>query len=342
MPVIDADSHVVETERTWTFMPDEQEEYRPAVLARKSGRTRASEYWLIDDRVFAKNANIGQDTPEAAREAADIAKRVAHMDELGVDVHVLYPSLFLRPLTKRVEVDTALCRSYNRWLASIWRQVPERLRWVVIPPMGDREKALEEIHFGKEHGACGVFVRAFEDDQRISDPYFFPLYAAAQALNLPVCIHASTGNFDHFELFFTDSGFSTFKLSVVGTFHDLLLKRVPAKFPDLRWAFIEVSAQWLPYAMNDLSLRFGKRGEPFLSKAALKENRMYVACQTSDDLDLILERVGDENIVIGTDYGHNDTASELHALRKLRQGGAIGAATANKILWENPKRLYGL
>src|SRR5437763_4578509 len=74
MPVIDADSHVVETERTWTFMPDEQEEYRPAVLARKSGRTRASEYWLIDDRVFAKNANIGQDTPEGAREAADIAK----------------------------------------------------------------------------------------------------------------------------------------------------------------------------------------------------------------------------------------------------------------------------
>src|SRR5437879_13594822 len=56
MPVIDADSHVVETERTWTFMPDEQEEYRPAVLARKSGRTHASEYWLIDDRVFAKNA----------------------------------------------------------------------------------------------------------------------------------------------------------------------------------------------------------------------------------------------------------------------------------------------
>src|SRR5947208_16935308 len=103
MPVIDADSHVVETERTWTFMPDEQEEYRPAVLARKSGRTRASEYWLIDDRVFAKNANIGQDTPAGAREAADIAQRVAHRDELGVHVHVLCRALFMRPLTKRGE-----------------------------------------------------------------------------------------------------------------------------------------------------------------------------------------------------------------------------------------------
>src|SRR5438128_12375871 len=105
MPVIDADSHVVETERTWTFMPDEQEEYRPAVLARKSGRTRASEYWRIDDRGFAKNANIGQDTPEAARDAADIARRAAHMDGLGVGVPVLHPSLFLRPPTKRAEFD---------------------------------------------------------------------------------------------------------------------------------------------------------------------------------------------------------------------------------------------
>ena len=74
MPVIDADSHVVETERTWTFMPDEQEEYRPAVLARKSGRTRASEYWLIDDRVFAKNVE--------GFNAADAGKIDVHEDHI--------------------------------------------------------------------------------------------------------------------------------------------------------------------------------------------------------------------------------------------------------------------
>ena len=41
---------------------------------------------------------------------------------------------------------------------------------------------------------------------------------------------------------------------------------------------------------------------------------------------------GDENIVIGTDYGHNDTASELVALRKLREDGKIDPATADKFL----------
>jgi len=30
------------------------------------------------------------------------------------------------------------------------------------------------------------------------------------------------------------------------------------RFPDLRWGFIEVSASWVPYATNDLALRFGK------------------------------------------------------------------------------------
>jgi hypothetical protein len=111
-----------------------------------------------------------------------------------------------------------------------------------------------------------------------------------------------------FDLFGEDSGFAQFKLSVVGAFHDLLMKGIPAKFPDLRWALIEVSSQWIPYALNDMELRY----------------------------------VGDDNIVIGTDYGHNDTSSKLVALRKLREGGKIDPATADKFLDSNPKRLYGL
>jgi len=46
--------------------------------------------------------------------------------------------------------------------------------------------------------------------------------------------------------------------------------------------------------------------------------------------------------IIGTDYGHNDTASELVALRKLREDGKIDPATAAKFLDGNPRRLYGL
>jgi len=47
-------------------------------------------------------------------------------------------------------------------------------------------------------------------------------------------------------------------------------------------------------------------------------------------------------LVIGTDYGHNDTASEIDALRKLKADGKIPGASIDKILGDNAAALYGL
>ena len=74
----------------------------------------------------------------------------------------------------------------------------------------------------------------------------------------------------------------------------------------------------------------------------LSENRIYVACQTTDDLPYILEHVGDNNIVLGTDYGHNDTSSEIDAMRRLKADRKISEDSVDKILGRNAKALYGL
>ena len=340
MAVIDSDAHVVETERTWEFMEDFESSFKPEVVVPKAGGDR--EYWMVEGRTFAKNSNIGKDTPDEAREMSDIDSRLAHMDELGVDVHVLYPTIFLRPLTRRPDTEGALCKSYNRSLADIWRKGGGRLRWVVLPPVMSLDKVIEELQFGKENGACGVYMRSADGDRRLSDSYYAPMYQEAAKLDLPICVHASTGNFGMYDLFSQDSGFSQFKLPVVGAFHDLLMKGTPEKYPDLRWAFIEVSSQWIPYALNDLELRFRRIGKEWLGKDTLRENRMYVACQTSDDIAYVVDSVGDENIIIGTDYGHNDTSSELIALRKLREDAKIDPATVDKFLDRNAKTLYAL
>ena len=340
MAGIDSDAHVVETERTWEFMEDFESSFKPEVVVPKAGGDR--EYWMVEGRTFAKNSNIGKDTPDEAREMSDIDSRLAHMDELGVDVHVLYPTIFLRPLTRRPDAEVALCKSYNRWLADIWRKGGGRLRWVVLPPVMSLDKAIDELNFGKENGACGVYMRSADGDRRLSDTYYAPMYQEAAKLDLPICVHASTGNFGMYDLFSQDSGFAQFTLPVVGAFHDLLRTGTPAKYPDLRWAFIEVSSQWIPYALNDLELRFRRIGKEWLGKDTLRENRMYVACQTSDDIAYVVDSVGDENIIIGTDYGHNDTSSELIALRKLREDGKIDPATVDKFLDRNAKTLYAL
>ena len=103
MAVIDADAHVVEWERTWEYMDESERVFAPRVMVFKDQAQRpsrrAGEYWMIGGRVFAKDGNIGFDTARETREAADVKARLAHMDELGVDIQVLYPSLFLRTLT---------------------------------------------------------------------------------------------------------------------------------------------------------------------------------------------------------------------------------------------------
>ncbi|HEX5607320.1 MAG TPA: hypothetical protein VFY96_12435, partial [Candidatus Binatia bacterium] len=73
-----------------------------------------------------------------------------------------------------------------------------------------------------------------------------------------------------------------------------------------------------------------------------EKNKIWVTCQTDDDLPYVLKYAGDDKLIIGADYGHNDTSSEILALRKLKEEGAVPTAVVNKILDDNARALYGL
>ena len=235
MAIIDADAHVVESERTWDFLDEAERQFAPRVMVFKdyggdgSGKSGTDEFWKIGGRVFAKGRNIGHDTPRESREMENIKARLTHMDALGIDVQVLYPSLFLRALTTLPHVDTALCKSYNRWMAEIWRAGNGRLRWVVMPPLGYLDKALEELNLAKANGACGVFIRGVEGDKLPTDPYFYPIYQEASRLSMPICVHASAGNLDMFDIFGRGASLGQFKFGPVNLFGSLITSELPLK-----------------------------------------------------------------------------------------------------------------
>ena len=163
----------------------------------------------------------------------------------------------------------------------------------------------------------------------------------AAGLDLPICFHSGNNSFNVRDIYAKECGFGRSKLPVVSAFHNLLMDDIPSKWPSDRWAFIEVSAQWIPYALNDMGIRFRRRGRE-LSAAIMAENNIYVACQVTDDLEYVLKYSGSNTLVVGTDYGHADTSAEIQALRKLRDDGKVSAETADKILNDNARALYGL
>ena len=77
---------------------------------------------------------------------------------------------------------------------------------------------------------------------------------------MAIGIHAGVGSFSVLDTFGTDNTFTTAKLTVVGAFHALVMHGIPERFPQLRIGAIEVTAQWLPYVLHDMRLRYKKQG----------------------------------------------------------------------------------
>ena len=355
MTTIDSDAHVVESERTWDYMDLADSEYRPRIV-RPEGSSVA--YWFIDGKIrgFARSvitarefaevsARAGRrmDTPEEAREVENVATRLRHMDGLGIDIQVLYPTIFIEQVADKPEVEIALCKAYNRWLADIWSQSDNRLRWACVLPLSAMDEALAQLEFSRRNGACAVYMRSIEGNRLIHDPYFYPVYERAVDLDMAIGVHIANGNPWMIDLLSQRNGGGTFwkfRLASVGAFHSVIMSGLPEVFPTLRMAFVEASAQWLPYVLKDLRRRLAGRRP--LPENPLQAYRLYVSCQTDDDVAYLLGYAGEDNLVIGTDYGHNDQSTEIEALRNLRESGGIDERVYRKITNDNARALYGL
>jgi predicted TIM-barrel fold metal-dependent hydrolase len=342
MLTIDSDAHVIECERTWTYVDRSARDLMPKLVTEADGNGSPKSYWLFEGRAHGQT-NVGANTPKESREMADVEARLTHMDQLEIDIQVLYPSLFLRPLTSRRDVEVVLAQSYNRWLADIWSQGKDRLRWAAVMPTMDMDATVNEVRWARDHGACAAFTCGIVRDISLDNPYFYPLYDTLSELDMPMCIHAGNHSFIWEDLFSTEGGYSRAKLAVVSAFHSLVFHGIPARFPKLRVGFIEAASQWVPGTIHDIARRTEKRtGQPFDRSRVLRDNRLYVTCQTDDDLPYVLKYAGENNLIVGTDYGHNDTATEIDALRYMKTQGEVTAEAISKILGDNAQALYGL
>jgi predicted TIM-barrel fold metal-dependent hydrolase len=345
MGYVDADAHVIETEETWAHLSEADKEHTPLIVRQYNGPEvvnqgrLTSEYWVMDNRLHAKDRNVGPDTPAESREMRDVGARIAHMDALGIDLQVLYPTVFLRPAVRTAGAELALTQAYNRWLGNIWKQQPDRLRWVAMPSLLSLDRVRDEIAWAKDNGACGIFMRGLEWDRHIADPYFYPLYEIASELELPICIHSGTNSITQHDFCLEDTSFTKFLQPGIGAFQSLVARGVPSKFSDLRWGFVELSAQWLPYIHNDLIWRLQRAGKKAPDNI-LTANRIYVTCSMSDDVAYILKYAGEDNLMLGTDYGHNDQQSQIDAFSLFRERNDIAQSVAAKITEVNPRALY--
>jgi uncharacterized protein len=358
--VIDADAHVIETERTWDYLEPAEQSFRPRLFA--SPDEPGQQYWVIENKIrgfrfptlteqqlqeMSKRAGRDVTTPQAAREVDDVGLRLQHLDALGIDIQVLHNTLWIEQVAGHPDIEAALCRSWNRWMAEVWQQGQGRLRWSCVVPTMMLDEAITQLRTAKSNGAVAVCMRPLEGQRSMVDPYFYPLYEEASRLDLAMAVHIANGSPTYCDLYrhlpgtLRTHGFALFRVPTVVACYELLMSEVPQVFPNLRWGFIEASAQWVPWICNEIVRRYQAEGRR-CPDDVLHAYRIYVTCQTDDDIPWLLKYAGDHSLIIGTDYGHTDPSSELDAISVLKAQAGISQETKDRILYHNPMALYHL
>jgi predicted TIM-barrel fold metal-dependent hydrolase len=341
MQVIDCDTHCFETAETWDYIDPAMRANRPQAATAEVAEGRQRKLWLVDGRQVGRGGNDSPGVTPAMRELRDIPARIRHMDEMGVDTQVIYPSFFLHAVTQRPDVEVALCRAYNRWMGEVTSGYRERLRWVVVPPLLDIDAALVEIEEAKKNGAVGIFMRGFEGSYYLFDPYFDRFYAKAQELDLAICVHAGQGNPVVGDIQ-AKNFFMMLVLPIISAAQQLLIGGVPQKFPGLRFGFFEAGSNWVPFVLQQARKSATARGKYPWPENPIPDSRFYVCCESDDDLGYVTNFTGPSNLVIGTDYGHTDNAAEIDALKKLRDRAPVAPQVIDDILGANAQVLYAL
>lgn len=362
MSVIDADTHVIESEATWEYFQAPRGISKPSLVPATDPRTGvASNYWMIDGRLVPKPDGKGGQrlaTPPldgvarstdnvtwAWRSLEDPTGRVSDANKRGVDLQVIIPTLFLADIADDAESQVALSRAYNRFMGERWEASGRRFGWTVVPPLRSIDESTAELKYGAEHGACGVLFHGIEIDRSLGDSYFFPIYKAASEHNLPICVHTGPGSQTISNLM--DSrltrNFGQNRVLPLMGFHDLVFNRIPERFPELRIGFLESCASWVPFLTHFFRRSVGQSGRDpeFFGPQLFEEYRLYIAVEADEDIPYIAQYTGWDHLLIGSDYGHTDQSAELDYVSTLERRDDLGEVHRALLTASNPGAFYG-
>jgi predicted TIM-barrel fold metal-dependent hydrolase len=286
--------------------------------------------------------------------------RLADMDQEGIEIAVLYPSMGLVFLSAEdLELAVVLCRAENDFMADFAKGNRQRLRPAATLPLVKPTKecvgeAIRELERAvTQLGLVAAMVPPSVRKTNLDDPVFFPLYEEAQRLGVPIGVHWSGGTHlpgvedrlrpDQFFLGHS-LGFPVENMIALGS---VICSGLPDKFPRLRWAFLESGIGWVYYWMERLDEHYEKTPEmvPDMKRwprEYMTSGLIYYSCDPDErSLPFAVEMLGADLIMYASDYPHWDGRFP-DTVGPIRDNPVLTPEQKRKILGENAMRFYGL
>jgi predicted TIM-barrel fold metal-dependent hydrolase len=331
LTILDADGHVLDLEAAY------QRYLEPPY------HERGRNVYPIDG--FDRNQG-----DRLGRRPADAQALLADMDVEGIDTMVLFPTFGLNlGMIREPDYAAALARAYNNWLRDYRQAAPERLKAVAILPLQDPPAAVRELErAAAELDIVGAMVHTEVSRRNVADADYWPLYATAQRLNLPIAYHAhGSGSPDSYRWrnFLGVHTWSHVPEQLI-TAASVAYGGILEQFPDLRVAFLEAGCGWVPFWLEHLDEEYEKRpfDAPLLvdkPSAYLTNGRCWFSCEPEEKtIPYVAQWVGEDHIIFASDYPHWD-GGWPHAVDTLLERDDLSDQLKRKILGDNALRYYG-
>lgn len=376
--IIDCDRHVTEPVDMWREYTEKQVfDQMPVQLAfdtdaKRLYRVQAGHIdiglpptYVVGDHPILSHWDESQQIASALRYEASIKERksavqpsgqIAAMDDTHISKAFIFPT-FAGYVTNHKDIDAktslAYTRGYNRWLFDYCGYNPERLKGVGLISRHDPATLVSQVEAVVKRGWSTITIRPEPiAGKLLGDPSYELFWQACAYHNVTIAFHGgahlqgATVGMDRFSSRFALNACSH-PMEAQMAFITLLESGVFERHPKLRCAFLEAGCAWVPHWLWRLD-NICYNEYPSLTKDTIKmlpsayfKRHCWVAMEIGEPLKDVLDTLGHEKLIFGSDYPHPDhlhfdLANIANTLPELT------AKQLSDILEENPKALFSL
>lgn len=371
-PMIDCDMHVLEPATLWEDyleprfrdqairIQQDAEGFEQLVIGGQvvlpRGLAGLGGVELNRAELFAGRKTYADGSPPASYEPT---ARVRLQDDWGVRVGITFPTISILPFpTNDQPLASAYCRAYNTWIAEFAAATPGRVAPIATVNWRDVEEASRELARCLRLGFRGLFVPPETiDGKSPSHPDFDPLWNQLADADLPGCLHVIV-RFSGAASPFADWRAASpapgtlfgFGLGATGQMMPALAAMVTDGFfdrhPTIKLVSVEAGCGYAAYLMDRLDEKWNVMSvlaNPLKLKPSdyIRRNCYFVAEPDERTIDAMLDLVGEDNILWGSDYPHID--ANIRAPEIIRQSvSTLSAQRRSRVLRTNAERVFRL
>ena len=284
--------------------------------------------------------------------------RLRLMDEQGLEATIMLPTLGVGMETALEDDPEALMaafRAFNRWLDDDWGfNYEDRIYGAPYITLVDVDWAVEELEFVLERNAGVVLMRpgsVWDPRARRTpgDPAHDAFWALLNEAGVTLAIHGGDSSYAPYERIWGLTGeteaFRTptlKRLLSASPIHDtmasLISDRLFERFPNLRVATIETGSGWVKPLLKKLrSLSVQMPGEFDRDPYELFREHVWVSPFFEDDVLALIDVVGTDRVVFGSDYPHAEGLEDPASFVKELEG--VADADVRKIMHDTARSL---